>query len=76
VDIGTELFALCAACAHAQELGTPEAAALADHFAHRAKLKIDGWFAGIRHNADREGYKLAQEIAGGKDAWLEAGIVG
>lgn len=75
VDIGTELFALCAACAHAESLHTPEAIALADHFGHRAKLKIDGLFAGVSHNADREGYQLAQSIVAGDCAWLENGTV-
>ncbi len=75
VDIGTELFALCAACAYAQSLNTPQAAALADHFGHRAKFKIDGLFAGVSHNADREGYQLAQSVIAGDCAWLEDGTV-
>ncbi len=75
VDIGTELFALCAACAYAQSLNTPEAVNLADHFGQRAKLKIDVLFAGVSHNADRAGHQLAQSVIAGDCAWLEDGTI-
>ena len=41
VDLGTELFALSATCARAQQLGAPEALALADYFCRTARLRIE-----------------------------------
>jgi len=75
VDIGTELFAMAASCARAQSLGTPEALHLADYFCQTARLRIDGLFAGLHHNTDRTGYKVAQQVLGGEFEWLEGGVL-
>jgi alkylation response protein AidB-like acyl-CoA dehydrogenase len=75
VDLGTELFAIAAACSRAQALGTPEAAEIAVYFSQLARLKIARLFAGLRGNADRAGYRLAQRITGGEHDWLTAGIL-
>jgi hypothetical protein len=83
VDIGTELFAIAATCARAQSLITGHDAArkretldLVDYFCRSARLRIERSFAGLRHNADRQGYRLAQEVLAGKHNWLEEGTVG
>jgi hypothetical protein len=75
VDLGTELFALTAACARAQSLGTPEAIDLADYFARLARLKINRLFHALHHHADRPGYRIAQRVVAGEYAWLETGIL-
>ncbi|MGV3533053.1 MAG: acyl-CoA dehydrogenase domain-containing protein, partial [Chthoniobacteraceae bacterium] len=73
VDIGSELFAISASCARAQQLNEPSAIALADYFCQLAHLKIDQLFEAIHHNADHAGYKLAQRVLGGEYEWLERG---
>ena len=75
VDLGTELFALTAACSRAHTLGTPEAVELADFFARLARLKIARLFHSLHHHADRPGYRLAQRVLAGDYAWLEAGVL-
>ena len=75
VDIGTELFALSAACARAASLGTDEAAELADFAARSVRLRVADLFRGLHANADRAGYGLAQRILAGVHADLESGIV-
>jgi len=83
VDIGTELFAIAAACSRAQSLLTApdlprkrETLELVDYFCRSARLRIERNFAGLRHNADRQGYRLAQEVLAGKHNGLEVGTVG
>ncbi len=73
VDIGTELFAIAATCSRAQSLGDAKSISLADYFCRLARLKIDSLFEGLHHNADRSGYKLAQEVMSGDYEWLEQG---
>ena len=75
VDIGTELFALAAACARAQSLGDASAIGLADYFCRLARLRVESLFEGLHHNADRAGYKLAQEVLGGAYDWLGQGML-
>lgn len=79
VDIGTELFAIAATCSRAQSLSKSgekkDAVALADYFCRSARLRIARHFAGISHNADSAGYKLAQQVLDGGCAWLDEGIV-
>jgi len=83
VDIGTELFALTATCARA-EAKLKEAKGLEEKesllqlvecFCQQARLRIARHFAGLHHNADRAGYKLAQGVLSGRLGWLEDGIV-
>ena len=75
VDLGTELFALTAACSRAHALGTPEAIELADFFARLARLKIARLFHALHHHANRAGYRLAQRVVAGDYVWLEAGVL-
>jgi alkylation response protein AidB-like acyl-CoA dehydrogenase len=81
VDIGTELFAMLASCSRAQQMldengGTPHnVLALADYFCLTSSLRVEELFRALRRNADRKGYKLAQEVMAGSMEWLESGIV-
>ncbi len=75
VDIGTELFALSTTCARAQSLGDASAISLADYFCRLARLRIESLFEGLHHNADRAGYKLAQEVLDGTYDWLGQGML-
>lgn len=74
VDIGTELYAIAATCARAMHLGG-DALKLADYFCRTAHLRIESHFDALRRNTDKAGYRLAQEVLGGKHAWLEDGIL-
>ncbi len=79
-DIGADLFAIAATCAFAQKLlkdGEAEAKvfAVADDFHAQARLRIRQNFDGIRHNADQQGYDLAQQVINGDHQWVEKGIV-
>ena len=79
VDIGTELFAIATTCSRAQSLtvsgGKIDAVTLADYFCRSARLRIARHFAGIAHNADTAGYRLAQQVLGGGCEWLDEGMV-
>ncbi|HWX19475.1 MAG TPA: acyl-CoA dehydrogenase family protein [Candidatus Binatia bacterium] len=75
VEIGTELFALTATCLRAEhELSSSEVSAergtallqLADYFCQASRLRIEELFRGVRKNADRSGYRLAQDALSGK----------
>jgi hypothetical protein len=83
VDIGTELFAIAATCSRAQSLlrqgdgvRERETLELVDYFCRSARLRIARNFTGLRRNADRQGYRLAQQVLAGKHDWLEEGTVG
>lgn len=82
VDIGTELFAMVTTCARAQALseagglaGEYDPVDLAAYFCRNARLKIEALFHALRHNNDRAGYRLAQQVMAGELEWLEHGIV-
>ena len=75
VDIATELFAITATCARAESRGDHDACALADYFCALSRERIAQLFAGVSSNSDRAGYKLAQRLLTGEDAWIEDGIL-
>jgi len=75
VDVATELFAITATCARAESLGNHDACAVADYFCGLARSRIAQLFAGVSSNSDRAGYKFAQRLLGGEDAWIEDGIL-
>jgi hypothetical protein len=75
VDIGTELFAITAACSRAHSLDTREAVELADYFARNARRKVERLFHGLHHHSDRAGYRIAQQVLNGDHRWLEAGML-
>jgi hypothetical protein len=75
VDIGTELFAIAATCARAESLGEANAVAVADYFCRTARLRIDDLFHQLHHNADKPGYRFAQQVLSGEQAWIEKGVL-
>ena len=81
VDVGTELFALVATSARVESMlardGNPdELLPLLDYFCNSARLRIDRAFTGLRQNADRQGYRLAQDVLAGRLNWLHRGAMG
>ena len=77
VDIGSELFAMSAACVRAHmlaEKGQREAIALADTFCREARRRIDNLFSNLYGPNDDNMYKLAMSVLKGEHAWLEHGI--
>jgi alkylation response protein AidB-like acyl-CoA dehydrogenase len=75
VDIGAELFAMAATSARAASLDDPAALQLARDFGQMARLRIDALFRGIRYNADRENYRLAQRVTSAEFDWLDEGML-
>ncbi|MDT0341089.1 acyl-CoA dehydrogenase family protein [Streptomyces litchfieldiae] len=79
VDIGAELFAMTAACVHAEQLrarddhGRP-AYRLADVFCRQARLRVDELFHRLWHNTDDADGALVTEVLDGAHTWLEEGI--
>jgi hypothetical protein len=70
VDIGTELFATTATCLRVERLlqsdttgsNKAELLNLVDYFCRASRLRIEEKFRGVRRNADRAGYRLAQQV--------------
>ena len=79
VDIGADLFAMAATCLRAQSLlggsRDEEMFHLADFFCRTARLRIEEKFQRIGKNADRAGYKLAQEVLAENHRAMEREIV-
>jgi alkylation response protein AidB-like acyl-CoA dehydrogenase len=79
VDIGADLFAMAATCLSAQGLSggsrDEEMFHLVDFFCRAARLRIEDKFQRIGKNADRAGYKLAQEVLAEKHRAMEKEIV-
>jgi hypothetical protein len=82
VEIGTELFAIAATCLRADQLDRSGAKTgangadyieIADYFCRMSRLRIAEKFRGIRRNADRAGYKLAQQIVKGDRSYAQNG---
>ena len=70
VDIAAELFAMTATCLRAEQLMASEPSTgngsdvlqLADYFCQAARLRVEERFRGLRSNADRDSYRLAQRV--------------
>jgi hypothetical protein len=81
VDIGAELFAISAAVVYAHTLQAEqperaaEATALADLFCRQARRRADALFGALFDNDDDAAYGLAQDVLGGRHAWVEDGVV-
>ena len=80
VDIGAELFAMAATCSRAQSLldrndKSTEVVDLVEYFCESARLRIAHLFRELHHNADRDGYRLAQAVLEGKHETLREGIL-
>jgi alkylation response protein AidB-like acyl-CoA dehydrogenase len=77
VDVGSELFAMAAACARATALarqGQPEAGELADLFCTEARRRVKDSFRRVFDNDDVATYAVARDVLAGKHAWLEKGM--
>ncbi|MFM1920156.1 MAG: hypothetical protein RLZZ303_1790 [Candidatus Hydrogenedentota bacterium] len=81
VDIAMELYAMAAVCArtHAmRQAGAPEAdsaSELADVFCRMARRKADRLFRDLWSNDDALNTRAARDVAAGRHAWLERGII-
>jgi alkylation response protein AidB-like acyl-CoA dehydrogenase len=80
VDIGAEIFAMCATVAFASKKlrenpadRSPEK--LAGLVCRRARRKIEGLFDQMFSSVDQPAYALAQEVLAGEYRWLEQGIL-
>jgi hypothetical protein len=74
VDVGSELFAMAAACARATALarkGQPEAVELADLFCVDARRRVRAIFRRVFDNDDVATYRLAKDVLDGKHTWFE-----
>jgi len=80
VNIGTDLFAMAAACSRAAYLDEHDpqdegAEELADLFCREAALRIKREFRAQHENDDKMIYKLGRNFLEGKYKWLETGIL-
>lgn len=80
VDVGAELFAMVAACVHAEQLirrnpadSTPRE--LADGFCRLARLRVEERFRHLFRNADTSTWTIAQRTIEGRYSWLEDGVI-
>jgi alkylation response protein AidB-like acyl-CoA dehydrogenase len=81
VDIGSELFAICATCVRAEMIRREEpeqgagAYELADAFAEQSRLRIEHLFDQLWNNTDDGDAELARRVLEGRYTWLEAGVL-
>jgi alkylation response protein AidB-like acyl-CoA dehydrogenase len=80
VDVGSELFAMAAACAKAQAMlrlqpSEQSPVELADLFCRLARRRITRTMAQLYENEDRQSFRVAQEVLEGRLDWLEEGIL-
>jgi alkylation response protein AidB-like acyl-CoA dehydrogenase len=82
VDIGSEVFAVAAACVYADTLGREggpdrkaEAYELADLFCRQARRRAHDLFEALHDNDDTFNYKAAQKVLEGRYEWLEEGLL-
>ncbi|MBI4409224.1 MAG: acyl-CoA dehydrogenase family protein [Gemmatimonadetes bacterium] len=79
VDIGSELFAIAAACVRVRMLqqgdsASPGAITLADLFCRGARRRVRRLFSEVFRNDDVAAYRVAGEVLRGDCRWLEQGI--
>jgi hypothetical protein len=80
VDVGAELFAIAATCAHTHALvqGNPRdrgPLALADLFCRGARRRIAHHLRAALSNDDVVTYRVAQRVLAGEHRWLEADLL-
>ena len=76
VDIGTELFAMTAACVRAQrDRADHTAVELADAFCRQARVRAEQRFDQLWHNCDDSDLALARGVLNDHYTWLEEGIL-
>jgi alkylation response protein AidB-like acyl-CoA dehydrogenase len=79
VDIGAELYAMCATCVQAAAMlerrpGDASPVKLADLFCRQARRRVDDLFDDLFDTTDRPAYRVAQQVLDGEYKWLEQGI--
>lgn len=79
VDIGSELYAMCASVVRATEQvkenpSDQSPVRLADLFCQRARQRVDDLFDDLFNDVDGDAYKVAQQVLEGEFTWLETGI--
>jgi hypothetical protein len=79
VDIGAELYAMCATCVRAAALaaerpGDDSPIRLADLFCRQARRRVDDLFDALFDATDRPAYRVGQQVLEGEYKWLEEGI--
>jgi len=76
VDIGSELFAMTAACVRAQrDRADGTAVELADAFCRQARVRAEQRFDQLWHNCDEADRTLARGVLDGRYTWLEEGVL-
>ena len=76
VDIGSELFAMTAACVRAQrDRADHTAVELADAFCRQARVRAEQRFDQLWHNCDDSDLTLARGVLIDRYTWLEEGIL-
>ena len=80
MDIGTELFAMAAACASVQNNqagGRPQGDArqLADLFCRQAKRRVASHFRAARQSNTRRAQAIVNKVLAGELRWQEEGII-
>ncbi len=80
VEVGTELFAMAAACSKAMavEKENPDyqcSRELADTFCRQAKIRVYQHFLGVCWNTDLNDGKISQKAMDGVYEWMEKGII-
>lgn len=77
MEIGTELFAMSAACSYAVHLagkGEKSAYDLADYFCVISSRRVDELFDALSDNDDRATNKLGEKVLNNDFRWLEKGV--
>jgi alkylation response protein AidB-like acyl-CoA dehydrogenase len=80
VGIGTDLFAIAASCARAQQridrgVDRSEIVALVEQFCIHARGRVDAFFRGVDRNGDATGYRVAQMVLDREVDWLYEGMI-
>jgi alkylation response protein AidB-like acyl-CoA dehydrogenase len=81
VDIGSELYAIAAACVYAKTIEgehperAEQARELADLFCRQARRRADVLFEELWHNDDDLNTKRAFGVLDGRYSWVEEGII-
>lgn len=78
VDIGSDLFAMAAACSYAaakKEEGCDNAVELADLFCRETRRLIKRSFKAVDSNSDRKHASVAKKLMAGQFEWLETDII-
>lgn len=80
VEIGTDLFAMSAACSYAISLHkkNPQdhsSIDLAEYFCTMARRRIKNRLYALKHNDDKKSNKLAKSVINKEMRWLEDGIM-